>query len=96
MVWMPSLVARVEVLTWWRACQRFSRHEHPYIIFAAPVVQFLALRRAQSRSEVPKARLGIFTPIRCTLVYQGTPLMCQGAPWCTKVRPGCAKVRLGN
>ena len=27
MVWMPSLVARVEVLTWlWRVCQRLSRH----------------------------------------------------------------------
>jgi hypothetical protein len=27
MVWMPSLMARVEVLTWlWRVCQGFSRH----------------------------------------------------------------------
>jgi hypothetical protein len=27
MVWMPSLVARAEVLTWlWRVCQMFSRH----------------------------------------------------------------------
>jgi hypothetical protein len=54
---------------------------------ALGLVQFLALRRAKSRREVPKVRLGISTPIRCTLVYQGAPLMCQGSPWCTKVRP---------
>jgi hypothetical protein len=68
----------------------------------APVVRFLAFRRAQSRSEVPKVRLGISTTIRCTLVYQGAPLMyvtrcalvyqgaplmCQGAPWKFKTRP---------
>jgi hypothetical protein len=51
------------------------------------VVQFLVLRRAQSWREVPKVRLGISTPIRCTLVYQGAPLMCQGASWNFKTRP---------
>jgi hypothetical protein len=53
----------------------------------APVVQFLALRRAQSRRVASKGHLGISSPIRCTLMYQGAPLMCQGAPWKFKTRP---------
>jgi hypothetical protein len=65
----------------------WERHSPPSLhpITAAPVAQFLALKRAQSRREVPKVRLGISTPI-CQvhlLVYQGVPLMYQG-------------VRLGN